>query len=284
MNLESLKFDPKNSKKRPLHQITSEIIESSYQYLNDQPKPLDLQSPDEEFSKMLDQDEDFQQDSELGDQVYSLQENPDTVIDIFEHGSSISGDAMSIHFSNGKQVLSDSTHLHQWKPDYNLRREEYWDKKMLKFSCARGSDATGNDDALEVNKQIIAQLEKLKSLYEVDGERGKAMGYKKAISMIKSIKEPITSTQQVEKLPGVGAAITQKVQEFLDSGQMSKIKFLQSDEKLQILEELASIWGVGPNLAVKLQNVGIKSISDLRENQQHLNKLQVIGLKYHEDI
>lgn len=30
MNLESLKFDPKNSKKRPLHQITSEIIESSY--------------------------------------------------------------------------------------------------------------------------------------------------------------------------------------------------------------------------------------------------------------
>lgn len=65
---------------------------------------------------------------------------------------------------------------------------------------------------------------------------------------------------------------------------MSKVKFLQSDEKLKILEELASIWGVGPNLAVKLYNIGIKSVSDLRENQQHLNKLQVIGLKYHEDI
>jgi hypothetical protein len=95
-------------------------------------------------------------------------------------------------------MVSDETHLHQWKPDYNLRREEYWDKVMFKFSCARGSDQLVNDknvDEMEINKKIIDELEKLRSLYEVDGERGKVMGYKKAISMLKSLKEPIKSVK-----------------------------------------------------------------------------------------
>ena len=32
----------------------------------------------------------------------------------------------------------------------------------------------------------------MQSLYELDNQKGKAMGYRKAISMLKSIKEPIT--------------------------------------------------------------------------------------------
>ena len=66
---------------------------------------------------------------------------------------------------------------------------------------------------------------------------------------------------------------------------MSKVKFISKDEKLKSLEELAGVWGVGPNVALKFYNYGIHSVQELRENGQHLlNKLQKIGLQYHDDI
>ena len=46
---------------------------------------------------------------------------------------------------------------------------------------------------MKVNKEIIKELEKMKSLYEMDNVKGKALGYRKAISMLKSYKEPITT-------------------------------------------------------------------------------------------
>ena len=94
--------------------------------------------------------------SEYQDQICDLPSQQPTVLDIFEHGSSISGDATSVYFSNGQEMISDNTSLHQWKPDYNLRREEYWDRVMMKFSCARGSDA--DSDPLSVNKEIVKEL------------------------------------------------------------------------------------------------------------------------------
>ena len=33
----------------------------------------------------------------------------------------------------------------------------------------------------------------MKKLYEIDGNKGKAMGYNRAISMLKSFKEPISN-------------------------------------------------------------------------------------------
>ena len=71
--------------------------------------------------------------------------------------------------------------LHRWKPEYNGKREDYWDKKMMSFSCARGSQ---NEEGLEgevsprkQNDPIIKELERMKKLYEIDNNRGKALGY-----------------------------------------------------------------------------------------------------------
>ena len=114
---------------------------------------------------------------------------------------------------------SCASSLHRWKPDYNLRREEYWDRIMHKFSCARGSGPdTSNkettseqEDPLQINKEIIKELEKLKALYQSDGQRGKVLGYGKAISMLKSFKEPIRSAKQLDQLPYVGEGIKKKI-------------------------------------------------------------------------
>jgi len=50
-------------------------------------------------------------------------------------------DATSIYFENGQEMSTERSFMHRWKPEYNLRREEYWDRMQHKFSCAIGSSA-----------------------------------------------------------------------------------------------------------------------------------------------
>ena len=64
----------------------------------------------------------------------------------------------------------------------------------------------------------------------------------------------------MDEIPFVGEGIKKKVREFLAEGKMSKLQNLQSDSKLQILEQLGNIWGVGPAAANKLYSTGIRSI------------------------
>ena len=79
---------------------------------------------------------------------------------------------------------------------------------MMNFACARGSESIekreerereskekGKHDPMKINREIISGLERMRVLYEMDNVRGKALGYRKAISMIKSLKEPITDVR-----------------------------------------------------------------------------------------
>ena len=59
---------------------------------------------------------------------------------------------------------------------------------------------------------------KMQKLYELDNERGKAMGYRKAISMLKTLRDPLTSVKQLDDFSYIGDGIKLKVQEFLNSG------------------------------------------------------------------
>jgi DNA polymerase lambda len=47
---------------------------------------------------------------------------------------------------------------------------------------------------------------------------------------------------------------------------------------------LEGVWGLGPRGAEKLYAKGIKSIEDLRKNEDQLTSMQKIGLKYYEDF
>ena len=111
------------------------------------------------------------------------------------------------------------------------------------------------------------------------------MGYQRAISNIKAYSKPIKDANQMNDIPFVGDGIKKKVAEFLEQGRMTKLENLKSDSKLQILETLSQIWGVGPAAASKLYASGIRSIEQLRKNDDDLLTYgQKAGLKYYEDF
>jgi DNA polymerase/3'-5' exonuclease PolX len=84
------------------------------------------------------------------------------------------------------------------------------------------------------------------TIYSAAGDRGKQMGYRRAISNIKAYSKPITDADQMDEIPFVGEGIKKKVKELIEVGKMSKLESLNKDTKLMVLEELACIWGVGP--------------------------------------
>ena len=54
-------------------------------------------------------------------------------------------------------------------------------------------------------------------------EKGKVMGYRRAISNIKAYAEPITSADQMDLISYVGEGIKRKVKEFIEKGKMTKL-------------------------------------------------------------
>ena len=120
--------------------------------------------------------------------------------------------------------------MHQWAPEANKAKAAYIDKRKDTFACAIGAKpATAEVPQEEENKdeaggsgvkndfkaEIIGELSKLMSIYKAAGptEKGKVMGYQRAIANIQAYKKPITSAEQMDEIPYVGEGIKKKVKE-----------------------------------------------------------------------
>ena len=131
------------------------------------------------------------------------------------------------------------------------------------------------------NEQFIYVLEKLHEIMMKQGEPFRARAYKKAQETIMSYPNDIVSVDQIKDLPGIGKTIESKLGEYVETG---TLKVLER-EKNNPVNILADVYGIGPKKAKELVDNGITSIAILREKQdQYLNDVQKVGLKYYEQI
>lgn len=93
---------------------------------------------------------------------------------------------------------------------------------------------------------IVDILNKIKNIYQSAGDKGKVMGYGRAISQIKALGKEIHDVSQLDGVPGIGDGIKKKVREYLAEGKMTKLDELKGDSKMMVLEAFGKIWGVGP--------------------------------------
>ncbi|KAG8441161.1 hypothetical protein GDO86_006776 [Hymenochirus boettgeri] len=108
--------------------------------------------------------------------------------------------------------------------------------------------------------------------------------YRKAASVIAKYPTKIKSGSEAKKLDGVGAKIAEKIDEFLATGKLRKLEKIRQDDTSSSINFLTRVSGIGPAAARKFVDEGIKTLDDLRKNEQKLNHHQKIGLKYFEDF
>ena len=130
------------------------------------------------------------------------------------------------------------------------------------------------------NEAFIKLLQELETFRRSTGESFRARAYHKAAETIMLIEEPITSIEQVKDKPGIGKTILDKLQEYLDTGEIAVLKKHRNNP----IHTFTKIYGVGPKKAQAFINLGINSLDELREQQDLLTTSQKLGLQYFDDL
>jgi NAD-dependent DNA ligase len=131
-----------------------------------------------------------------------------------------------------------------------------------------------------LNEKFIDLMEQLSNIMLKQGEPFRARAYQKAQETIMAYPNDILSPNDLKGQPGIGSTIMEKLEEYVKTG---TLKVLER-EKVNPVNILTDVYGIGPKKAKELVDKGITTIEQLRENQQMLNDVQKVGLKYYEDV
>lgn len=134
---------------------------------------------------------------------------------------------------------------------------------------------------IKYNDVFIEILGELAEIMQKQGDSFKSRAYQSAQETIMLFKEDITNPIiQLKGLKGIGVSVLSKLNEYVET---NKIDVLDR-ERLNPINILTNIYGIGPKKAKELIDIGIISIQNLQDNKHLLNNIQQIGLKYYDDI
>uniref|UniRef100_A0A1I8HZS6 DNA polymerase n=2 Tax=Macrostomum lignano TaxID=282301 RepID=A0A1I8HZS6_9PLAT len=157
---------------------------------------------------------------------------------------------------------------------------------LIEMTSKRKQPDLDSEDGEQSTNAKIAKIMIELSNYEKNKNRNlfKFKAYRKAADLIKTHPTPIKSGKQAKEMNGIGDKIAKKIDEILTTGSLKKLCEVKQDDEANSINELTKISGVGPALAKKLVNEGIKSVEELKKHPGKLNHQQKIGLKYFEDL
>ncbi len=120
-----------------------------------------------------------------------------------------------------------------------------------------------------MNHAVAQLFRRIAILLELQGESGyKTRAYRRAADAIESLEEPIEALWQAGRLtdiPGVGAAIAKKIDEYLRTGQLGFLERLEAEVPPSLLEIL-SLPGLGVKKVQRLwQELGIEDLAGLEQ-------------------
>ena len=118
------------------------------------------------------------------------------------------------------------------------------------------------------NLEIVKILRNIADILELQGIEFKPQAYRNAARGIESLTEDIERTYyqgRLEKIPGVGKHIAEKITEIIETGKLQYYQKLKKKIKID-LESLKQIPSLGPKrIMVLYKKLGIKTVRDLEK-------------------
>lgn len=135
------------------------------------------------------------------------------------------------------------------------------------------------------NTQIANFLQKLSDYYKTIHEH-RYRTFAEAADKIAKSQVPITSGVQAQQMfTRIGPSVVKEINEFLATGTSQRMLELEKDygqTRLEILQELQTVHGIGDKNAVKFYDIGVRSINDLYQ-LDNLTTAMKIGLYFNQD-
>jgi DNA polymerase (family 10) len=142
------------------------------------------------------------------------------------------------------------------------------------------------------NLKIAQIFDETADILEMQDVQFKPRAYQKAAVSIRSLSEDVEEIynrgglKALERIPGVGASMAQKIEEFIKTGRMKYYDQLKKKMPAHV-GEMVAIEGVGPKLVEKAyKELGIKTLSQLEKAAKagKLRKIKGLGPKVEENI
>jgi DNA polymerase (family X) len=140
------------------------------------------------------------------------------------------------------------------------------------------------------NSEIAERFQEMASLLEIKGDNPfKVRAYQKAAQNIESLTEELSEIEKrgdLEKIPGIGKDLAQKISEMIHSERLGALEDLKKEVPDALLE-LVAIPGLGPKKAKLLYDkTGIKAMAELEEaaRENRLRDLPGFGQKTEQNI
>jgi len=180
------------------------------------------------------------------------------------------------------QIVNEQIQLLKDKIEKKQRKPRQTKKKMPKKSPEQVNPLMNEIQKEPMNEELVNLMENLATIMSKRGDQIRARVYKRAQETILAFPQPIVNVLQLKGQPGIGTTIMEKLEEYQSTGTLELIE----REKNKPEYVLSNVYGIGPIKAKELvEKYGIKNIEELRERQEEvLNVVQKIGLKYYEDI
>ncbi len=134
------------------------------------------------------------------------------------------------------------------------------------------------------NQLIVKILNNIADILELQGIPWKPQAYRRAAQSIESLPEDVADVYErgeLEKLPGVGKAIAEKVVEILETGKLKYYERLKKEVKIDV-EGLNEIPNLGPKKIQTLyKNLKVRNVQDLEKalKEQKVRTLPGFGEK-----
>ena len=141
------------------------------------------------------------------------------------------------------------------------------------------------------NAEIATLFEEFADLLEADGVEYKPRAYRRAAENIYdypiAIEELASEGQDaVERIDGVGDALSSKVIEYVETGKIAELSALREELPVQIVE-LTTVEGVGPKTVGTLyRELGVQTLDDLERvaTEGKIRELSGFGQKTEQNI
>ena len=120
-----------------------------------------------------------------------------------------------------------------------------------------------------INKELALIFDRLADGLELQGaNRFRVLAYRKASRVLDELTEDVTvllKEKRLSKLPGIGRAIKEKIQEYIDTGKIKKYEEIKKEIPGELLSML-DIQNLGPRtLGLVYTELGIKDIKGLKK-------------------
>lgn len=139
------------------------------------------------------------------------------------------------------------------------------------------------------NQEIAKNFDLLAKLMELHDENPfKIKSYAQAYATLRKIEKPLDtmSTKELGEIPGVGQAISDKISEMIQTGQMKTLEVLKSKTPPGIIDML-KIRGFGPKKVKQIwRELDIETIGELLYacNENRIAALRGFGMKTQEEL